>query len=59
MAALNQEKFSLATDDTIEELQNSKKNSRSTSFWLSMWKTWCEEMIIALDIISRNTNSVH
>ena len=43
----------MATDDTIEELRNGAKNvstSRSTSFWLSVWKTWCEGMNIALDI---------
>ena len=53
MAASNQERFTLATDDTIEELRNGAKNvntSRSTSFWLSVWKTWCEGMNIALDI---------
>ena len=53
MAALNQERFTLATDNTIEELRNGAKNvstSKSTSFWLSVWKTWCEEMIIALNI---------
>jgi len=36
MAALNQERFMLATDDTIEELRNGAKNtnaSKSTSFW--------------------------
>ena len=34
MAALNQERFTLATDDTIEELQNGAQNidtSKSTS----------------------------
>ena len=53
MAALNQEGFTLATDDTIEELQNGAKNintSKRTSFWLSMWETWCEGMNIASDI---------
>ena len=37
MAALNQERFTMATDDTIEELRNDAKNistSKSTSFWL-------------------------
>ena len=45
MAALNQERFTPATDDTMEELRNGAKNvntSKSTSFWLSVWKTWCE-----------------
>ena len=53
MAALNQERFTLATDDTIEELRNGAKNintNKSTSFWLSVWKTWCEGKSIALDI---------
>ena len=53
MAALNQERFTLATDDTIEELRNGAKNintSESTSFWLSVWKTWCEGKSIALEI---------
>ena len=53
MAALNQEMFTLATDDTIEELRNGAKNintSKSTSFWLSVWKTWCEGKSIALEI---------
>ena len=53
MAASNQERFTLATDDTIEELRNGAKNintSKSTSFWLSVWKTWCEGKSIALEI---------
>ena len=53
MAALNQERFTLATDDTIEELRNGAKNistSKSTSFWLSVWKTCCEGKSIALEI---------
>ena len=53
MAALNQERFTLATDDTIEELRNDAKNintSKSTSFWLSVWKTWYEGKSIALEI---------
>ena len=36
MAALNQDRFTLATEDTIEEMQNSAENvntSKSTSFW--------------------------
>ena len=52
MAALNQERFTQATDDTVEELRNGAKNfntSKSTSFWLSMWKTWCEGKSIALE----------
>ena len=53
MAALNHERFILATDDTKEELRNGAKNtntSKSTSFWLSVWKTWCEGKSIALEI---------
>ena len=53
MAALNQERFTLATDDTIEELRNGTKNintSKSMSFWLSVWKTWYEGKSIALEI---------
>ena len=53
MAALNQERFTPATDDTIEELRNGAKNvntSKRTSFWLSVWKTWCEGKSIALEI---------
>ena len=53
MAALNQERFTLATDDKIEELRNGAKNintNKSTSFWLSVWKTWCEGKSIAVDI---------
>jgi len=44
MAALNQERFILANDDTMEELRNGGKNNNTierTSFWLSVWKTWC------------------
>ena len=47
MAAIfNQQRLALATDETIEELRNGSKNlnsSKSTSFWLSVWKTWCQE----------------
>ena len=53
MAALNQERFTLATDDIIEQLQNGAKNiniSKSTSCWLTMWKAWCEGRSIALEI---------
>ena len=37
MAALDHERFTLATDDMTEELQNGAKNinpTKSTSFWL-------------------------
>jgi len=27
-----------------------QKTSKSTSFWLSVWKTWCEGKSIALEI---------
>ena len=53
MAALNQERFTLATDDIIEQLQNGAKNiniSKSTSCCLTMWKAWCEGRSIALEI---------
>ena len=53
MAAVNQERFNLATDDTIEKLRNGAKNintSKSTSLWLSVWKTWCEGKSTALEI---------
>ena len=53
MAALNLERFTPATDDTIEELRNGAKNvntSKSTSFWLSVWNTWCEGKSVALEI---------
>ena len=49
MTTINQERFTLATDDTIEELRNAAKNintSKNTSFW----KTWCEGKSIALEI---------
>ena len=39
MAALNKERFTLATDNTIKELRNGAKNiktSKCTSFWLSV-----------------------
>jgi len=52
MAALNQERSTLATDYTIEQLRNGAKNintSKSTSFLLSVWKMWCEGINIALD----------
>lgn len=50
---MSQKRFTLATDDTIEELQNGTKDintSKSTSFWLSAWKTWCEGKSTALEI---------
>ena len=53
MAALNQERFPLAIDDKMEELRNGAKTintSKSTSFWLSVWKTWCKGKSIALEI---------
>ena len=33
-----------------EMVQKNVNTSRSTSFWLSVWKTWCEGMNITLDI---------
>ena len=54
MAALNQERFTLATDDTIEGLRNGEKKTidtcKSTTFSLSVRKTWCERKSIALEI---------
>ena len=53
MAALNQERFTLATDNTIGDLRNGAKNintRKSISFWLSVWKMWCEGKSIALEI---------
>ena len=51
MAALNQERCTLATDDTIKNCEILQKNtSKSTSFWLSVWKTWYEGKSIALEI---------
>ena len=61
MAELNHESFSLATDDTIEGLRNGVKNinsSKSTSFWLSVWKTWCEGKSIALEIEEHETTEL-
>ena len=52
-AALNQERFTLATDDTIEGLRNGVKKyeySKKASFWLSMWKLWCKGKRISLEI---------
>lgn len=42
MVALNQEKFTVATDDTTEGQQNGTKNNntnKSKSFGLNAWKT--------------------
>ena len=53
MAALNHERLTPATANTLEELRNGAKNtntSESTSFWLSVWKTGCEGKSIALEI---------
>ena len=53
MAALKQERFTMATDDIIEELRNGAKNiniSKSTSCWLSMQETWCEGKSVAVEI---------
>ena len=47
MAALNQERFTPTTDDTIEELRNGAKNVNTSK---SVWKTWCEGKSIALEI---------
>ena len=51
MAASNQKRLTLAPDDTIEELWNDAKNINTCmSLRLSVWKTWCEEKSIALEI---------
>ena len=50
MATLNQERFTLAIDDAIQELRNGAKSintSKSTSF---CWKTRCKEKSISLEI---------
>lgn len=48
---LNQERFTLAIDDTEEPRNGAKKNSNtSTSFWWSVWKTWREKKSITLEI---------
>ena len=46
-------RFSLATANVIEELKNSSKNentSKSTLFWLSVWRKWCVEKKIESEI---------
>ena len=46
-------RFSLATDREIQGLKNSSKNenaSKSTRFWLSVWKKWCVEKEIKKEI---------
>jgi len=55
MATLNQERFTLASDDTIEELQNMVQKIWTPAkvhrlFWLSVWKMWCEGKSKALEI---------
>ena len=48
---VNQERFTLAIDDTEEPRNGAKKNSdSSTSFWWSVWKTRREEKSITLEI---------
>ena len=52
MVALNQKRFN-STDDKTGELRNGAKNvntGKTTSFWLSVWKTWCEGKSIALEL---------
>lgn len=39
-------RFSVANENTIQELKNSSKNEntqKSTSFWFSVWQKWCSE----------------
>ena len=53
MAGAWSSKFSLATANVIEELKNSSKNentSKSTLFWLSVWRKWCVEKKIESEI---------
>ena len=41
-----QSRFSLATENTIEELKNSSKNAnttKSTTFWFNVLTKWCRE----------------
>ena len=52
---INQERFTLACDDTIEELQNMVQKIWTPAkvhrlFWLSVWKMWCEGKSKALEI---------
>ena len=52
MVALNQKRFN-STDDKTGELRNGANNvntGKTSSFWLSVWKTWCEGKSIALEI---------
>ena len=52
MVALNQKRFN-STDDKTGELRNGAKNvntGKTSSFWLSVWKTWCEGKSIALEL---------
>ena len=51
--ALNPEWFTLAPENTTEELQNGAKDINTSLivlFWLSVWKMWCKGKIIALGI---------
>ena len=41
-------RFSFATAD--EKQLNSENTVKSTAFWLSVWKKWCLEKEIAMEI---------
>ena len=46
----SKQRFGFANETTIEQFKNCSKNPntvRSTSFWLNVWKTWCQEKNIA------------
>ena len=45
--------FAFATETTVKELRNCSKNentAKSTGFWLSFWKNWCEDKEITDEI---------
>ena len=45
--------FAFATETTVEELKNCPKNentAKSTSFWLSVSKSWCVDKEITNEI---------
>ena len=42
----SKQRFGFANETTIEQLKNYSKNLntvKTTSFWLNVWKMWCEE----------------
>ena len=45
--------FAFAAETTVKELKNCSKNektARSTGFWLSVWKNWCEDKDVTEEI---------